>query len=59
MLTDREYEVLRLLAHGRNARFIQESLAISYSTTKTHVSHIYRKLGVHSHQELLDLVERE
>ena len=59
MLTDREYEVLRLLAHGRNARFIQESLAISYSTTKTHVSHIYRKLGVHAHQELLDLVERQ
>ena len=56
-LTERECEVLGLLAHGRNARFIQESLAISYSTTKTHVSHIYQKLGVHAHQELLDLVE--
>ena len=56
-LTERECEVLALLAHGRNARFIQESLAISYSTTKTHVSHIYQKLGVHAHQELLDLVE--
>ncbi|WP_462134862.1 hypothetical protein [Slackia piriformis] len=24
---------------------------------KTHVSHVYAKLGVHSHQELIDLVE--
>ena len=58
-LTERELEVLRLLARGRNARFIQEELAISYSTTKTHVSRIYRKLGVHAHQELIDVVERE
>ncbi len=57
-LTDREREVFELLAHGRNARFIQDALRISYSTTKTHVSHIYRKLDVHTHQELLDLVER-
>lgn len=56
-LTERELEVLRLLARGRNARFIQEELAISYSTTKTHVSRIYRKLGVHAHQELIDVVE--
>ena len=51
--------MLRLLARGRNARFIQEELAISYSTTKTHVSRIYRKLGVHAHQELIDVGERE
>ena len=56
-LTDREREVFDLLAYGRNARYIQEALAVSYSTAKTHVSHIYRKLGVHSQQELLSLVE--
>lgn len=56
-LTDREREVFDLLAYGRNARYIQDALAISYSTAKTHVSHIYRKLGVHSQQELLSLVE--
>lgn len=57
-LTERELEVLRLLARGRNARFIQDELAITYSTTKTHVGRIYRKTGVHTHQELIDLVEK-
>lgn len=56
-LTEREREVFLLLAHGRNARYIQETLVVSYNTVKTHVSHVYAKLGVHSHQELIDLVE--
>lgn len=58
-LTDREREVFDLLAHGRNARFIQDALTVSYNTVKTHVSHIYTKLGVHTQQELIDLVDRE
>ncbi|MZJ95640.1 hypothetical protein GT610_13515 [Eggerthella sp. BIOML-A3] len=29
------------------------------AVVKTHVSHIYAKLDVHSHQELIDLVERQ
>lgn len=58
-LTEREREVFVLLAHGRNARYIQETLVVSYNTVKTHVSHVYAKLGVHSHQELIDLVESE
>lgn len=56
-LTEREREVFLLLAHGRNARYIQETLVVSYNTVKTHVSHVYAKLGVHSHQGLIDLVE--
>ena len=56
-LTAREHEVFALLAQGRNARFIQEKLVVSYNTVKTHVSHIYAKLNVHTHQELIDLVE--
>lgn len=56
-LTDREREVFEYLARGRNVRYIQEELVVSYNTVKTHVSHIYAKLGVHSHQELIDLVE--
>lgn len=56
-LTAREDEIFSLLAQGRNARFIQEKLVVSYNTVKTHVSHIYAKLGVHTHQELIDLVE--
>ena len=57
-LTDREQEIFEYLARGRNVRFIQEELTVSYNTVKTHVSHIYAKLDVHSHQELIDLVER-
>lgn len=57
-LTDREREVFDLLAHGRNARFIQDALTVSYNTVKTHVSHVYTKLGVHTQQELIDLVEK-
>lgn len=57
-LTPRETEILELLAHGRNGPFIQEKLVLSRNTVKTHVANIYAKLGVHSQQELIDLVEQ-
>ena len=38
---------------------IAEELVISENTVRTHVRHIYAKLDVHSHQELIDLVERQ
>lgn len=57
-LTPRETELLELLAHGRNGPFIQEKLVLSRNTVKTHVANIYAKLGVHSQQELIDLVEQ-
>lgn len=56
-LTPREAEVLELLARGRNARFIMENLGVTRNTAKAHIGHIYTKLGVHSHQELLSLIE--
>lgn len=45
-LTDREIEVLRLLATGLSNRDIAPLLFISESTVKTHVEHIIGKLGV-------------
>lgn len=57
-LTAREAEVLTLLMRGRNEPFISEALFISPSTTHSHVTHIYAKLGVHSRQELLDVAEK-
>lgn len=57
-LTARETEVVALLMKGRNEPFISEALFISPSTTHSHVSHIYAKIGVHSRQELLDVAER-
>lgn len=57
MLSRRESEVLNLLAKGFNAAAIQKKLYISEGTAKTHIRHIYRKLDVHSQQELIRLVE--
>jgi NarL family two-component system response regulator LiaR len=45
-LTDRELEVLRLVASGRTNREIAGELGISEATVRTHVSHILRKLGL-------------
>lgn len=57
-LTSRETEIMRLLARGRTSPFIQEELVLSRNTVKTHVRHIYTKLGIHSHQELISKVEQ-
>lgn len=45
-LSDREVEVLRLLARGHSMRRIGEELFISPSTVHTHIAHIYEKAGV-------------
>lgn len=57
LLSRRETEVMFLLAKGHNAAFIQDQLCISKSTAKTHINHIYRKLDIHTQQELLSMVE--
>lgn len=56
-LTERESEILGMLARGRNARFIMEEFVLSRNTVKSHIKHIYSKLGVHSQQELIDIAE--
>lgn len=57
-LSPREREILVLLAQGRSGPYIQEELCIARSTVKTHVRHIYDKVGVTSRQELLDALQR-
>ena len=47
-LTQRELEVLRLLASGKTNRGIAQALVISEKTVASHVSHIFTKLGVTS-----------
>ena len=47
-LTERELEVLRLLAAGRSNAGMAAELFVEQSTVKTHLIHLYSKLGVHS-----------
>lgn len=56
-LSEREGEIIIMFAKGRNLAYIQDELFISKSTVSTHRQHIYKKLGIHSQQELLDLVQ--
>ena len=51
VLTQREIDVLRLLARGLTNRQIAERLFISEKTVGTHVAHIFAKLGVHTRVE--------
>lgn len=59
LLSRRETEVLFLLARGHNAAYIQKKLYITQSTAKTHIYHIYQKLGIHTQQELLAMVSEK
>jgi len=48
-LSERELEVLRLIADGRSNREIAEQLFLSVATVKWYLTHIYSKLGVQDH----------
>jgi two-component system response regulator DevR len=52
-LTEREVEVIRLLAQGHSNRAIGERIAVSESTVKFHVRNIMRKLNVHHRTEIV------
>jgi NarL family two-component system response regulator LiaR len=47
-LTERETEVLKLIARGKANKQIARELFVATSTVKTHVNNLYRKLGVSS-----------
>ncbi len=52
-LSERELEVLTLLASGRSNKEIAKDLFVSVGTVKTHTNNIYRKLGVRNRAEAL------
>ncbi len=52
-LSERELEVLRLLAGGLSNKKIMDELFLSLSTVKTHIRNIYSKLNVHSRTEVI------
>jgi DNA-binding NarL/FixJ family response regulator len=47
-LTDREVEILRLVAQGRSNRDIAAELIIAEKTARNHVERVYAKLGVNN-----------
>ncbi len=53
LLSDRELEVLELIAHGLTNREIASRLFLSLNTVKSHTRNIYGKLGVHSRTQAL------
>ncbi|MDR1088653.1 MAG: helix-turn-helix transcriptional regulator [Coriobacteriales bacterium] len=56
-LTTRQKEIMELLIMGRDLHYITVRLQISRPTAKTHLSNLYRKMNLHSKQELIDLME--
>jgi DNA-binding NarL/FixJ family response regulator len=58
-LTDRELEVLKLVAKGMNNRDIGSELFISENTVKNHVRNILEKLHLHSRMEAVVYAVRE
>ncbi len=52
-LTPREHDVLAGVARGQSNHEIAEDLYLSYSTVKTHVSHLFTKLGVRDRAQLV------
>jgi DNA-binding NarL/FixJ family response regulator len=57
-LTPRELSTLRLIADGRSNKEIANELAISERTVKTHLGHLFAKLGVTSRTEAVKIATR-
>jgi two-component system nitrate/nitrite response regulator NarL len=58
-LTDRELEVLRLLAAGLDQAAVARRLVVSAATVSTHIQRILSKLGVHSRAQAVAIAHRE
>jgi len=56
LLTEKEHEILNLVAQGLRPKGISFRLSLSPSSVRNHLSSIYRKLGVHDQAALLELL---
>lgn len=59
LLTEREREILQLLARGESNKAIAQTLSISYDTVKQHVRHILTKLNLSSRVKAAVLFAKE
>ncbi|NTU89746.1 MAG: helix-turn-helix transcriptional regulator [Actinobacteria bacterium] len=55
-LTNREVEVIELFSQGYSLNVVASKLFISKSTAQTHAKSIYRKLGIHTKDELIKVI---
>jgi len=58
-LTEREVEILRLLAAGRTNKQIAAELVLSLHTVTRHVANVYAKIGAHNRAEATTFALRE
>lgn len=56
-LSERELDVLRLLAEGLSRQEISEKLFVSLHTVKTHLRNIYSKLGIHNSLQAINMAQ--
>lgn len=56
-LSPRETDVLIAFGHGRNVSYLADQLCLSPNTIRSHSKTLYTKLGVHSKQEVIDLID--
>ncbi len=57
-LTPREIEVMKLIGLGHSKGYIAEDLGLSENTVRGYAKSLYRKLDIHSRQELLDRIDQ-
>lgn len=58
-LTERETQIVLLLAQGHTQIFCADTLMVSINTIRGHMKHLYTKLDIHSKEELLQLLSKE
>jgi len=59
LLTDREREVLQLIAEGKTNKEIATLLSVSINTVETHRKHIMEKLDLHNTAEIVRFAVRK